>query len=184
HARHNTTSVYTAAAIFPMLPERLSTDLTSLNEGQDRLAIVVEITVGEDGSLGSADVYPAAVHNRAKLAYDSVSAWLEGQGPAPDAVTRVPGMDDQLRVQDAVARKLRALRFEQGALDLQTLQPKAIFDGETVVALRQEQHNRARRLIEDFMIAANGVTARYLAARGFASLRRLVRSPERWQRIV
>ena len=184
HARHNTTSVYTAAAIFPMLPERLSTDLTSLNEGQDRLAIVVEISVGEDGSIGSADVYPAAVHNRAKLAYDAVSAWLDGKEQPPDAVTRVPGMDEQLRVQDAVARKLRAHRFEQGALDLETLQPKAIFDGETVVALRQEQHNRARRLIEDFMIAANGVTARYLAARGLASLRRVVRSPERWQRIV
>ncbi len=184
HAQHNTTSVYTAAAIFPMLPEKLSTDLTSLNEGQDRLAIVVEITVGADGSVGSSNVYPAAVRNRARLAYDSVSAWLEGQGPAPEALGRVAGMDEQLRVQDAAAQKLRALRFEQGALDLETLQPKAIFDGETVVALRQEPHNRARQLIEDFMIAANGVTARYLEAHGVSSLRRVVRSPERWQRIV
>jgi exoribonuclease-2 len=184
HARHNTTSVYTAAEIFPMLPERLSTNLTSLNEGEDRLAIVVEMTVGEDGSIAGSDVYPAVVHNRAKLAYDAVAAWLEGKAPAPDAVRRVAGMDEQLRVQDAAARRLRELRFEQGALDLETLQPRAIFEGETVVALRQEEHNRARQLIEEFMIAANGVTARSLEERKRPALRRVVRSPERWQRIV
>jgi VacB/RNase II family 3'-5' exoribonuclease len=184
HARHNTTSVYTAAEIFPMLPERLSTDLTSLNEGEDRLALVIEMTVETDGSVGDSDVYRAAVRNRAKLAYDSVSAWLEGKGPASDAVARVAGMDEQLRVQDAAAQKLRALRFEHGALDLETLQPKAIFDGETVVALKQEPHNRARQLIEEFMIAGNGVTARYLEEKKVPSLRRVVRSPERWQRIV
>ena len=183
HAKHNTTSVYTAAEIFPMLPEKLSTDVTSLNENEDRLAMVIEMTIAADGSLGASAVYRAAVHNQAKLAYDGVSAWLGG-GPAPDAMTRVRGLDEQLRVQDAVAQKLRGLRFEEGALDLETLQPKAIFDGETVVALREEPHNRARQLIEDFMIAANGVTARFLAAKGFSALRRVVRSPERWQRIV
>jgi exoribonuclease-2 len=183
HAKHNTTSVYTAAEIFPMLPEKLSTDVTSLNEDQDRLAVVVEMTIAADGTLGASAVYRAAVHNQAKLAYDAVSAWLGG-GPAPDAMTRVRGLDEQLRVQDAVAQKLRGMRFEEGALDLETLQPKAIFDGETVVALREEPHNRARQLIEDFMIAANGVTARFLAAKGLSALRRVVRSPERWQRIV
>jgi exoribonuclease II len=184
HARHNTTSVYTAAEIFPMLPTRLSTDVTSLNEGEDRLALVVEMTVSGDGSLDGSSVYRAAVKNRAQLAYDAVSAWIEGKGPAPESVSRVAGLDEQLRVQDAVAQKLRSLRFEQGALDLETLQPKAIFEGETVVALRQEPHNRARQLIEDFMIAANGVTARFLAEKKFSALRRVVRSPERWQRIV
>jgi exoribonuclease-2 len=183
HARHNTTSVYTAAEIFPMLPEKLSTDITSLNENEDRLAMVVEMTIAADGSLGAPAVYRAAVHNRAKLAYDAVAAWLEG-GPAPAVMTQVRGLDEQLRAQDAVAQKLRARRFEEGALDLETLQPKAIFEGETVVALREEPHNRARQLIEDFMIAANGITARFLAGKGLASLRRVVRSPERWQRIV
>ncbi|HJW13317.1 MAG TPA: RNB domain-containing ribonuclease, partial [Thermoanaerobaculia bacterium] len=184
HARHNTTSVYTAAEIFPMLPEKLSTDLTSLNEGEDRLSFVIDMAVEEDGSVGKAEVYRAAVRNRAKLAYDSVSDWLEGNGPAPDAVTRVAGLDGQLRVQDDAAQRLRRLRFENGALDLETLQPKALFEGETVVALKQERHNRARQLIEDFMIACNGVTARYLEEKKFPSLRRVVRSPERWQRIV
>lgn len=184
HARHNTTSVYTAAEIFPMLPPRLSTDVTSLNEGEDRLALVVEIAVAADGTLDGSSVYRAVVKNRAQLAYDAVSAWIEGKASAPEPVSRVAGLDEQLRVQDAVAQKLRGLRFEQGALDLETLQPKAIFEGETVVALRQEAHNRARQLIEDFMIAANGVTARYLAGKKFSALRRVVRSPERWQRIV
>ena len=184
HARHNTTSVYTAAEIFPMLPPRLSTDVTSLNAGEDRLALVVDMAIAADGSLDGSSVYRAAVKNRAQLAYDAVSAWIEGKAPAPEPVSRVGGMDEQLRVQDAVAQKLRGLRFEQGALDLETLQPKAIFEGETVVALRQEPHNRARQLIEDFMIAANGVTARYLAEKKFSALRRVVRSPERWQKIV
>src|SRR6266508_4458573 len=121
HARHNTTSVYTAAEIFPMLPERLSTDLTSLNEGEDRLAIVVEMTVDGEGTIGGSDVYPAAVRNRAKLAYDAVAAWLEGKAPAPDAVNRVAGMGEQLRVQDAVARKLRELRrSEEHTSELQS----------------------------------------------------------------
>ncbi len=184
HAGHNTTSVYTAAEIFPMLPERLSTDLTSLSEGEDRQAMVVDMTVAPDGRLASSDVYAATVHNRAKLAYNGVGAWLEGTGPLPDAAGRVPGMDSQLRAQDAAAQKLRALRHEQGALELETIQPRAIFEGDTVVDLQVERPNRARQLIEDFMIAANGVTARFLEQKGLSSLRRVVRSPERWQRIV
>jgi exoribonuclease II len=184
HAAHNTTSVYTAAVIFPMLPERLSTDLTSLAPGEDRRALVVDTTVAADGTLGASDVYGAAVRNQAKLAYNGVGAWLEGSGPLPDAAARVPGMDRQLKMQDGVAQKLRALRHEQGALELETIEPKAVFDGDTVVDLRVERTNRARQLIEDFMIAANGVTARFLESKGLPSLRRVVRSPERWHRIV
>src|SRR6266540_5523568 len=181
-----TTEIYTLSLhdALPMLPERLSTDLTSLNEGVDRLAIIVEMTVAVDGTIGGSNVYPAAVRNRAKLAYDAVAAWLEGKAPAPDAVNRVAGMDVQLRVQDGVAKKLRDLRYEHGALDLETLQPKAVFEGDRIVALRQEERNRARRLIEDFMIAANAVTARFLEEKKRPALRRVVRSPERWQRIV
>jgi exoribonuclease-2 len=184
HARQNTTSVYTAAEIFPMLPERLSTDLTSLSENEDRLALVVEMTVGQDGSVTGSDIYRAAVHNRAKLAYNGVGAWLEGKGTLPDAAARVEGMDGQLRTQDRAAQKLRGLRQEQGALELETIEPRAVFDGEAVVDLKVDALNRARQLIEDFMIAANGVTARYLESKGLSSFRRVVRSPERWQRIV
>jgi exoribonuclease-2 len=184
HARRNTTSVYTAAQIFPMLPEQLSTDWTSLNQDQDREALVVEFEVGQDGSVGKSSILLASVRNKAKLAYDAVSAWLDGKSEPPAAIARVPGLADQLRSQKSAAEKLREQRFEHGALDLETIQPKAVFDGDTVVGLRQEPHNRARRLIEDFMIAANGVTARFLSDKGFSSLRRVVRSPERWQRIV
>src|SRR5450432_1779713 len=124
HARANTTSVYTAAQVFPMLPEQLSTDLTSLNEGVDRRAMVVELVVRQDGSLASSDVFRALVHNRAKLAYNSVAAWLDGTAPAPPHVLAVPGMDEQLRVQDRVAQLLRKRRFEQGALTLETLEAR------------------------------------------------------------
>jgi VacB/RNase II family 3'-5' exoribonuclease len=167
-----------------MLPERLSTDLTSLNEMEDRLAIVVEMTVTGDGRVADSDVYRAAVRNHAKLAYDGVGAWLEGRATAPPALARVRGLDDRLRAQDRVAQALRSLRHEHGALSLSTLEPRAVFDGDRLSDLRIEEGNRARQLIEDFMIAANGVTARFLERRGLASLRRVLRSPERWERIV
>jgi exoribonuclease-2 len=184
HARTNTTSVYTAAQVFPMLPARLSTDLTSLGDGADRDAIVVDFVVRPDGALGDSDVYPASVHNHAKLAYNSVAAWLDGKSPAPARVTAVPGMDEQLRVQDRVAKQLRRLRSEHGALSLETLEARAVFDDGALADLVPEGRNRAKDLIEDFMIAANGVTARFLDARRFPSLRRVLRSPERWAKIV
>jgi exoribonuclease-2 len=184
HARTNTTSVYTAGGVFPMLPERLSTDLTSLGEGEDRRALVVEMTVGPDGTVGASDVYRGVVRNRAKLAYGAVAAWLDGRGPVPPRVAAVAGMDAQLRIQDRVAQAMKSSRHEHGALSLETLETRAVFDGDVLTDLRPDEQNRAKELIEDFMIAANGVTARYLAARGSPSLRRVLRTPERWDRIV
>ena len=184
HAAHNTTSVYTAAEIFPMLPEKLSTDLTSLGEDEERVAIIVEMTIATDGGLTGSDVYRARVVNHAKLAYDSVAAWLDGKAPAPGRVATVPSVDAQLRVQDRVAQMLRTVRHQHGALSLETIEPRAVFEGEMLADLRLEEKNRAKELIEDLMVAANGVTARYLTARGLPSLRRVLRSPERWERIV
>jgi VacB/RNase II family 3'-5' exoribonuclease len=184
HARTNTTSVYTAARVFPMLPEKFSTDLTSLNEDRDRLALVVDMTVRADGMVGQSDIYRAAVRNRAKLAYDSVAAWLDGAAPPPAPLAAVEGLDKQLREQDRVAQCLRYVRHERGALELETPQARAVFDGETLADLEPDEPNRAKQLIEDFMIAANSVTARFLERKGFAALRRVLRAPERWERIV
>jgi VacB/RNase II family 3'-5' exoribonuclease len=184
HAQHNTTSIYTAAQVFPMLPERLSTDLTSLGEGEDRLSIVIEMDVAADGTVSRSEIYRALVRNQAKLAYNSVGAWLEGHGPAPRRVAEVRGMDEQLRLQDAAAQRLRAVRHERGALVLQTIQTRARFEGDALADLEPEIPNRAKELIEDFMIAANSSTAALLDAKGFPSLRRVVRTPKRWERIV
>jgi exoribonuclease-2 len=184
HAWQNTTSVYTAALIFPMLPVELSTDRTSLNEDQERLAVVIEMFVADDGTVTKGDVFRATVKNYAKLAYNSVAAWLDGQGPAPERVASVPGVDAQLRLQDRVAQALRNVRHENGALTLETIEPRAVFDGDVLTDLRVEEKNRAKELIEDLMVASNGVTARFLAAKGVPSIRRVLRSPERWQRIV
>jgi exoribonuclease-2 len=184
HARTNTTSVYTAAEVFPMLPERLSTDLTSLADQQDRPAVVIEFSVDGSGAMTGSDIYPALVRNRAKLAYNAVAAWLDGAGPMPKAVAAIPDLDANLRLQDAVAQKLKALRHQHGALDLQTIEAHAVFDVDELRDLVVEEKNRAKELIEDFMIAANGVTARFLAAKNVPSLRRVVRAPERWERIV
>jgi exoribonuclease-2 len=184
HALFNTSSVYTSARIFPMLPERLSTDLSSLNFAQDRLALVTEMVFNADASLAGATVYRARVRNKAKLAYDAVSAWIEGAGGLPAEAAAVPGMEAQLRTQDGLAQRLRLRRRAEGSLELVTFQPRAVFDGEQVVDICQQVQNRARQLIEEVMIVTNGCTARYLAGRGDASLRRVVRSPERWLRIV
>ncbi len=171
HAEHNTTSVYTVAEIFPMLPEKLSTDLTSLGKGEDRLAIVIEMVIDQAGVLLSSNLYRAMVQNHAKLAYNGVAAWLDGTGPAPEQIMTVPGLDEQLRIQDQVAQRLKRRRHQHGALSLETIEPRAIFDGDVITDLMVEQKNRAKELIEDFMIAANGVTSRYLKAKGFPSLR-------------
>ena len=184
HAARNTTSVYTPAAIFPMLPEALSTNLTSLNEDQDRLALVADMVFKEDGSLISSELYRAQVHNRAKLAYNSVAAWLAGTDPAPKQVAEVAGLDENLRVQDRVAQRLKGLRHHHGALSLETLEAQAIFAGDALSALELDQTNLATQLIEEFMVAANAVTAIYLAGKKFPSLRRVLRDPERWARIV
>ena len=183
HARHNTTSVYTAARIFPMLPEKLSTDLTSLNEHQERVAMVMDMQVETDGSVSAGTVYRALVYNQAQLAYNAVGAWLEGQGPAPEKVNGVKGLAENLKLQDKTADAMRELRHEHGALDLETIEARAVFSDGRVVDLKADARNNARNLIEDFMIAANGVTARFLESKKFASLRRVVRSPERWDRI-
>jgi ribonuclease R len=184
HARNNTTSVYTAAEIFSMLPEKVSTDLTSLNFNEDRLSIVVEMVVDPDGSLQESNLYRAWVRNHAKLAYNSVAAWLENKGSIPEAITAVKGLAENLQLQDRVAQSMKNFRHIHGALSLETIEARPVFDGDQIRALEIEEKNRAKEIIEDFMIAANGVTARYLSARKSPSIRRVVRTPKRWERIV
>lgn len=184
HAQHNTTSVYTAAKMYPMLPEQLSTGLTSLNLDENRLAIVVEMTIAGDGTLLTSDLYRALVRNKAKLAYNSVAAWLVGSGPVPAAIPIVDGLADILRLQDQAAQRLHNFRHFHGALSLDTIEAKPVFEGDQLMALEVEEQNRAKHIIEDFMVAANGVTARFLAAKQFGSIRRVVRVPKRWDRIV
>ena len=184
HARQNTTSVYTVAETFPMLPEKLSTDLTSLSYESDRRAIVIEMVLTGDGSLQSSNVYGATVRNHAKLSYNSVAEWLEEKGPMPQGIGAVQGLDKNLRLQNRLAQKLKALRHLHGALDLETIEARPVFDGDELKDLEQEKRNRAKDIIEDFMIAANGVTARYLVSKKFPSLRRVVRTPKRWDRII
>ena len=184
HAQVNTASVYTAARVFPMLPERLSTDLTSLGAHQDRLAIVTEMVVDAQGQVSSFRICRAQVRNQAKLAYDSLAAWLDGNGELPAAARAVPGKDAQLRGQDAAAQALRKRRTAHGALQFETFEPRAQVQGEQVVAILQREHNRARQLIEEFMVATNICTAQFLEKHGGLAMRRVVRSPERWSRVV
>ena len=184
HARTNTTSVYTAAGVFPMLPLRLSNELSSLNEAQDRSAVVIEIRVGADGTPSDGDVYLAWVHNHAQLAYDGIAAWLNGSAPAPPKLDAVPGLAEQLRLQDRAGAALQAARRRRGALSLATNASRPVFTDGVLTDLRAEVGNRAKELIASFMIAANGVSARLLDARGFPSLRRFLGAPQRWERIV
>jgi VacB/RNase II family 3'-5' exoribonuclease len=185
HARQNTTSVYTAGKTFPMLPEKLSTDLSSLNFQSDRPAIVIEMVISDTGEILSPDIYPALVRNHARLAYNAVAAWLEGKEAAPDKIMPVdPILAENLRIQDRAAQKLRSQRHLRGALELQTLEARPIFAGDRLQGLQAEETNRAKEIIEDFMIAANDVAARFLHGKQIPSLRRVVRSPRRWERIV
>jgi len=182
HAARETTTVYTGIRNFPMLPEQLSTGVTSLLENQDRLSIVIEFVVGSDGNIKSSDVYRALVRNKAQLQYNSVGAWLEGTAAAPPKVAASSELQDQLKLQSDVAQKLKSQRFQNGALNLQTDEVHPLVLNEQVVDVVKQQRNRATDLIEDFMVAANGVVARLL--QNVSSLRRIVRTPKRWDRIV
>ncbi len=167
-----------------MLPERLSTDLTSLNYDCDRLSIVIDMNVAEDGTIKDSDVYRALVHNYAKLAYNSVSAWLDGNGQIPDEISAVNKLDENIKQQYLISQKLKAYRRKNGALDFETIKARPNFENGKVKDLEIEKSNSSKNMIEDFMIAANGVTARYLESKNFPSLRRVVRTPKRWDRIV
>jgi exoribonuclease-2 len=182
HAAKETTTVYTGIRNFPMLPEELSTGKTSLLEDQDRLSVVTEFVVDANGHVTASNVYRAVVRNHAQLQYNSVGAWLEGTAAAPPKVAASADLQAQLRLQDEVAQRLKTRRFENGALNLQTDELHALVLNEQVVDMVRQQKNHATELIEDFMIAANGVVARMLEK--VSSLRRIVKQPERWDRIV
>lgn len=180
----NATSVYTGVAVFPMLPEVLSTDITSLNEREDRLALISAISVDKEGYIVGENVFRARVQNKAKLTYGEVGAWLEGVAPQPEKVGGLPGLDAQLWIQDQIAQQLRAHRQANGALDLETSEARTVFEGDDIKSIEAAVRGRAKELIEDFMIAANTANARFLKRRGYASIRRVVREPRRWPRIV
>ena len=182
HAAKETTTVYAGVQNFPMLPEELSTGKTSLLESQDRLSVVTEFVVNGDGHVASGNVYRALVRNQAQLQYNSVGAWLEGTAAAPAKVAASSDLQAQLNLQDQAAQKLRKQRYENGALTLQTDELHPLLMNDQVVGMEKQQTNHATQLIEDFMIAANGVVARMLEK--VSSLRRIVKQPERWDRIV
>jgi exoribonuclease-2 len=184
HAASETTTVYAQIRTFPMLPEQLSTNRTSLNEGQDRVAVVIEMTVGADGSIGANTIYRALVRNRAQLTYSGVGAWLEGKGPMPPKVAASPDLQAQLQLQNEAAHLLRAARGRLGALAFDRAELQAIVDDGKVTGVEGHRANTASRLIEDFMIGANEVMAQTLRAGGVASIRRIVKDPERWPRMV
>ena len=183
HAQSQTTTVYTGAGVFPMLPEELSTDKTSLNDEQDRVAVVIEFTVAADGSIAAHNVYRARTRNKAQLTYSEVGPFLEGTGPAPHKVADKPQMIAQLKLQDEASRALLDARHRLGALDMDRAEMESVtIDGK--LEIRARKKNRAGELIEDFMVAANSVMAKTLVEAGVSSIRRVVKAPERWPRIV
>jgi exoribonuclease-2 len=184
HAAHNTSTVYIPGRNFSMLPERLSTDYTSMNPHEDRLSVVIEMTLDGKGLLTESSISRAAVRNHAQLDYNSVAAWLDGEQPIPQEITLVPGLAESIRLQDAVAEKMKNFRHFQGALSLETIEARLQFEGDQLSSLENDEKNRAKQIIEDFMIAVNGVVARFLVEHNFPSIRRVVHSPKRWDRIV
>lgn len=184
HAAHNGTSVYTGVETFPMLPDRLSKGMTSLLPGRDHMAVVIEFTVLPDGEVRHGDVYRALVSNKAKLVYEEVGDWLEGTGPVPETVRGVPGLEEQMRLQNEASIRLKKYRMELGALELDTIEAHAVVEEGQVRELVVQRKNMARYLIEDFMVAANGTMVTYLGDAGIPMIQRVVRVPKNWEGIV
>ncbi len=184
YAAQNSISVYTGIESFPMLPERLSTDLTSLLEGEDRLAIVIDLTVASDGTVQTNDIYRALLHNYAKLDYESIGEWLDGIAPLPGKVEDITGLEEQLRLQEEATQWLRKLRQTKGALEFETIEASPVTANGKVYDLTIQPKSRARYIIENLMITANVAMASYLAKQGSPSIQRVVQKPLRWSRIV
>lgn len=184
HAARETTTVYTGVRNFHMLPEELSTDATSLLERDNEMCIVIEFVVGSDGQIVSGDLYRALVHNQAQLTYNGVGPWLEGKSPAPAKVAASPELQAQLKLQDEIAQDLKNARFRHGALTIENTEAHPIMLNQQDIEIEKQEKNRATELIEDFMIAANETVARTLDQKNVASIRRVVKTPERWDRIV
>lgn len=184
HAAYNTTSVYTPSKVFPMLPEKLSTDFSSLNPDQDRRAMVVEMSITPEGALGAYLVYPAYVHSHAQLAYNSVTAWLDGTATAPAPIADKPDLQQQLHLHDEISKKIKAYRQSQGELTLETTEFQLVISNGEVKGLQETKKNRARQIIEVFMISANTAATRFLMSKGYPIVKRVVSAPKRWDRIV
>ena len=183
HAAENTFTIYTETEMFPMLPEELSTGLTSLNEGDDRIAVIVELVVKENGDVPGNTVYRGLVRNRAKLAYESIGKWLDENGAVPDKIASTSGLKDQIILQRAAAERLHKFRIEKGALEFESIEPSAVIENGEVKGIVSVTENSARKLIENFMVAANVEMAEFLEAHNFVSLRRVVKTPQHWEGI-
>jgi VacB/RNase II family 3'-5' exoribonuclease len=184
HARRNTTSVYTGIEIYPMLPDKLSKNLSSLRPGQDRLAMVVEFSVLQRGNVRAGKIYRAIVQSKAQLVYEEVGAWLEGRGPMPKKIGETAGLQEQIRLQDEASIRLGKYRLGQGALELETLEARAVVKNEQILGLVLVEDDRAKRIIENFMIGANGVMSGFLESAGTPTIHRVVRTPKYWKEIV
>lgn len=183
-AANQTTSIYTGVAIYPMLPPELSTDLTSLKESADRLALVTDMTVNQDGAIQSTQVYHALIQNHAHFAYDSLGDWLDNGGPAPAALAQSPEFAAQIRLQNTESKKLEETRKKSGALNFETIEANPVMVDGKVADMTVPRDNSARDLIENFMVAANVAIGGFLQSRGYPSMQRVVKEPERWPRIV
>ena len=183
HAEQNTVTVYTETKIFPMLPEELSTDATSLNEGVDRLAIVTDMTIKENGDVPESTFFRALVHNHAKFSYEEIGGWLDENGEMPDELLRHPELKQQIELQREAAKRLQAYRRAKGALEFESIESSAVVEDGEVKGLVSVNPNSARKLIENFMVAANVEMAEFLEANGSVSLRRVVKEPQRWDGI-
>jgi exoribonuclease-2 len=184
YAAHNGTSIYTGIVTFPMLPDKLSKNISSLLPDQDRLAVVASYTILPDGSIRPEEVHRALVRNKAKLVYEELGEWIERTGPIPALVRDIPGLRDQILLQAEAARALRKKRMDQGALDLETIEPQPVLDGDKVRDLVILKPNMARKIIEEFMVAANRTMVSFLGSAGIPMIQRVVRIPKYWDEII
>ncbi|HIJ06065.1 MAG: Exoribonuclease II [Methanomicrobiales archaeon 53_19] len=184
HAAKHGTSIYTGVVTYPMLPVRLSEDITSLHPKKDKLAVVIEYAVLSDGSIRHGEIYPAIVRNKAKLVYEVVGEWLENQGVFPYEDLDIPALPEQLLLQHEAAQKMKAERAKQGFLDLETIEASPVMVEGSVTGLVIQQESPAHSLIEEFMISANRTLVARLNERSYPMIQRIVRTPRNWQGIV
>ncbi|WP_238139374.1 ribonuclease R [Roseateles aquatilis] len=175
-AYERATSVYFPRRVIPMLPEKLSNGLCSLNPEQDRLSMVCDMLVSEDGELHAYQFYPAVINSHARLTYTEVAAIL-GNTHGPEAHKRKALVPHLLHLHE-VYRALLSQRAKRGAVDFETTETQIVCDDNgRIEKIVPRTRNEAHRLIEEAMLAANVCSADFIAGGKHASLYRVHEGP-------
>jgi len=175
-ARERGNSVYFPRRVIPMLPEKLSNGLCSLNPEVDRLCMACDMAIGPKGQISRYRFYPAVMRSRARLTYTAVASALTN--PQGEAARKLKPLLPRLQLLEQLFRALLRAREERGAIDFETIETQFVFDEQNrLLRIDRVERNDAHRIIEECMLAANVCSSDFLSSRKHPTLYRVHEGP-------